>query len=180
MSGCYQTSGQTILEHGQSVWAHMRDLISGNTLGWRLPKWFQDNKDMILHNLPEMDILEQYALFHDCGKPFCRTEEDGKVHFPNHAEVSYLTWLDHSDDLEVATLIKYDMMLHTLKGEELTQFITNNTKKVLCSLLISALSELHSNAKMFGGIESDSFKIKWKALDKRGNKVCQALKDIQG
>ena len=43
------------------------------------------------------------------------------------------------------------------------------------SLLLVALSEIHANAEMFGGIESTSFKIKWKQIDKRGNAICKLL-----
>jgi hypothetical protein len=32
-----------------------------------------------------------------------------------------------------------------------------------------------SNASMFGGIESTSFKIKYKQLDKRGNQVLKLI-----
>jgi hypothetical protein len=38
-----------------------------------------------------------------------------------------------------------------------------------------ALSELHSNAQLFGGTESTSFKIKWKQIDKRGRAICKEL-----
>jgi hypothetical protein len=41
------------------------------------------------------------------------------------------------------------------------------------SLLLTALAEVHSNANMFGGIESISFKSKWKKIDKRGRMLCK-------
>ena len=41
--------------------------------------------------------------------------------------------------------------------------------------MITALAELHSNAAMFGGIESTSFKIKFKKLEKLGGKICNSL-----
>jgi hypothetical protein len=41
------------------------------------------------------------------------------------------------------------------------------------TLLIAALAEVHSNASLFGGIESTSFKIKWKTIDKRGRQICK-------
>jgi hypothetical protein len=47
------------------------------------------------------------------------------------------------------------------------------------TLLVTSLCELHSNASMFGGIESTSFKIKYKQLDKRGNQVLKLLKNKQ-
>lgn len=43
--------------------------------------------------------------------------------------------------------------------------------------LIAGLSEIHANASMFGGIDSTSFKIKWKQISKRGKKIL-ALKTL--
>jgi hypothetical protein len=44
------------------------------------------------------------------------------------------------------------------------------------SLLITGLCELHSNAQMFGGIESTSFKIKWKHLSKMGKRILEQIR----
>lgn len=41
--------------------------------------------------------------------------------------------------------------------------------------LIAGLAEVHSNAKMFGGMDSTSFKIKWNQINKRGKVICQKL-----
>lgn len=43
------------------------------------------------------------------------------------------------------------------------------------ALLLTGLAEVHANASMFGGIESTSFKIKWKNLDKRGRAIAKAV-----
>lgn len=32
---------------------------------------------------------------------------------------------------------------------------------------------------MFGGIDSTSFKIKWKNIDRKGQKICEILKSSQ-
>jgi peptidyl-tRNA hydrolase len=40
---------------------------------------------------------------------------------------------------------------------------------------LAGLAEVHSNAKMFGGLASDSFKIKWSQINKRGKAVCKLL-----
>ncbi len=37
------------------------------------------------------------------------------------------------------------------------------------------MAEVHSNAAMFGGTDSDSFKIKAKHLNKRGRQVLAAI-----
>lgn len=39
------------------------------------------------------------------------------------------------------------------------------------TLLITGLSEIHSNAKMFGGTDSTSFKIKLKSITQRGKQI---------
>jgi hypothetical protein len=39
------------------------------------------------------------------------------------------------------------------------------------TLLVAALAEIHSNAQLFGGIESVSFKSKWKNWDRRGKQI---------
>ena len=45
------------------------------------------------------------------------------------------------------------------------------------SLLLAGLAEIHSNAEMFGGLDSVSFKIKWKQINKRGKAICKLLQD---
>jgi hypothetical protein len=42
-------------------------------------------------------------------------------------------------------------------------------------LLLTGLCELHSNAQMFGGIDSTSFKIKFKQLERLGKKVIERI-----
>ena len=46
------------------------------------------------------------------------------------------------------------------------------------SLLITGLSEIHANANMFGGIESTSFKIKYKQINSRGKQILKHLIEI--
>jgi hypothetical protein len=66
------------------------------------------------------------------------------------------------------------MVFHTIKSDEVEEFLNNSLQTVL-TLLVTSLCELHSNASMFGGIESTSFKIKYKQLDKRGNQVLKLI-----
>jgi hypothetical protein len=68
----------------------------------------------------------------------------------------------------VQELIKMDMDIHCLKSEGLDEF---DDRYECVSLLVTGLSEIHANASMFGGIESTSFKIKWKQIDKRGKQI---------
>lgn len=178
MQQCPQTDTQSVYQHGISVKEHIFDLISFLKTGhidegWKLPDWmFQYREQLLISLLPE-EIIAEYATFHDCGKPYCLTiDENGKRHFPNHAEVSYQTWLSFSDNLQVANLIKMDMLIHTIKANQIDEFIQ---RPEAITLLLAGLAEVHSNAKMFGGIESQSFKIKWGQINKRGKTICQKL-----
>ncbi len=178
MSLCYQTLNQNVYEHGVSVKNYLFILIGfleGKELSsdFRLPDWFLLYKDKLLNSLLSKDILEEYAIFHDCGKPYCKIiDNDGKQHFPNHAEVSYKTWIGLDGDPIVGSLIKDDMLVHTMKAADLDEFIK---LPGAISLLITALAEVHSNATMFGGTGSTSFKIKYNQIDKRGKAICKKL-----
>ena len=65
-----------------------------------------------------------------------------------------------------------DMEVHTMKADDLDEFCQ---RPEAASLLITAMCEIHSNASMFGGIDSTSFKMKWKHLDRRGKQIAKAL-----
>ena len=177
MLRCEQTKGQTVYQHGVSVNQHYQELIAAKLLpdGWRIPSFVVNYKDQIFANLHPNEIVSMYLLYHDCGKPFCReVDSEGKVHFPNHAEVSKRMFLEAGGDSVAANLIGWDMVLHTSNAEEIQNYCENVwTVKDACTLLLAALSELHSNAKMFGGIESTSFKCKWKNLERRGKQICK-------
>lgn len=167
-----QTETQNTLQHGLSVWKHTRQLLSGETSDFRLPQWYITYKDRILNNLHPYKTIKHYNIWHDCGKFAClEIDENGKRHFSNHAEKSKEIFLEHiSKNETIANLIGLDMICHTESYEQIMEL--NPDIKDICTLLITALAELHSNAKMFGGIESDSFKIKWKRLEKLGKKLC--------
>ena len=173
MLKCEQTKGQSVYQHGISVNQYFHDLIDSlkglyslPDSKWKIPEWLEDYKDCILNNLHSMEQIEQYLLFHDCGKPYCRTEE-GK--FPNHAEISAYVWSCVNNDHTIRKLVADDMVLHTANSEEINQKLMEWSTKDACTLLLAALSEIHSNARMFGGIDSVSFKMKWKHLDRRSN-----------
>jgi hypothetical protein len=174
MMNCPQNNTQTIYQHGLSVQAHLKQLVDhiqdGTSLSnWRIPSWFFKYKEYIKKNLLPTDILLEYALFHDCGKPFClTTDENGRNHFANHAQISAATWKENGGCDQIGRLIAMDMDIHTLKSEQVEEFCK---RPECCSLLLSGLAEIHANAEMFGGIESTSFKIKWKQIDRRGNQI---------
>ena len=178
MHQCPQTETQSVYQHGISVKDHTFALIqmlqSGEAqAGWILPNWFFQYREQILSKLLSLDIIEEYTIHHDCGKPYCLTyDEQGKKHFPNHAEISHQTWINVGGNELAARLIQMDMMIHTIKDKDIDNFIKNPEA---ITLLISGLAEVHSNAKMFGGTDSTSFKIKWNQINKRGKAICQKL-----
>lgn len=159
--------GLTVLEHGQSVWEHTKKLIAGDFEGFRIPEWFSENHAQIVNNMYSTKIIKEYNIYHDCGKPYCvEYNTEGRRFFPNHAAKSKEVWNSISDDRIVADLIGQDMCLHTDTAEQIQSY--NWDRKTAFTLLVTAFAEIHSNAQMFGGIESTSFKMKWKKLDKRG------------
>lgn len=177
MLNCEQTKGQTVFQHGMSVQqmtlellGHLSDGLSIS--GWRIPDWLTANRSEIASNLHSIEDIGCYTLYHDCGKPLCRiVDAEGKVHFPDHAAVSRRAYLEATGDERVANLIGWDMCLHTCTADQLTELLKTWTKQDAYTLLVVALAEVHSNARMFGGVESTSFKIKWKQLDKRGKQI---------
>lgn len=172
MQNCEQTAGQSVYQHGVSVYEYFNRIVDGNTGDMRIPDWF--NKYPILNNLHDAEIVKNYTVYHDCGKPYCRVVDvDGRVHFPNHAEVSKQTWLDAGGDSVVANLIGHDMVIHTASAKEILQHCRQWSVRDAMTLLVAALSEVHSNARLFGGISSISFKSKLKNVDRRGKQICK-------
>lgn len=177
MQDCEQTSGMSVLRHGEMVAEYFRDLVSHVRQGkpalfeWRLPDWITD--PILWEKLPDDDLIGEYHLFHDCGKPACLTvDEAGHRHFPDHAAVSRRTWLEAGGDPTIGDLIGMDMDVHLLKGEDVPAFATRPQARIL---LLTALSEVHANASLFGGISSTSFKIKAKHVEKRGRAILRAI-----
>lgn len=184
MESCLQTEGQNVLQHGRSVREHyftLIDYINGEVSledapNWRIPEWIDANLLTIKENLLPRYVMDRYLTLHDCGKPAVRTvDENGKQHFPDHAESSeqvYLSTFKEQADETVAYLIRHDMDAHMLKNDGVEEFAKNPT--AICQLL-AALAEVTSNAAMFGGIESTSFKIKFKQINQRGKAVLNQI-----
>ena len=176
MKNCPQTETQSVYDHGVSVWEHTKKLIAGNFEGFKLPLWFVEGHREIVNNLHPTDVIKNYNIFHDCGKPYCiEFDDEGNKHFPHHENVSKETWLKYSDDEVVAELIGYDMALHRDTADLINSY--GWSKQTAFTLLLTAFAEIHSNAKMFGGVDSTSFKIKWKKLDKRGCMIMKSFKE---
>lgn len=181
MKSCDQTKGQSLLQHGFSVKNHLFDIVNHLKKGtplkyeWILPDWLLDNKDLILSNLPNDNILKLYTIFHDCGKWKClEIDCNDKRHFPNHANVSADIFSQHFNNKQVEDLIQQDMDIHLLKSDGVDEFCKNPNA---ITLLLTGLAEIHSNAKMFGGLDSTSFKIKYKSINQRGKQIINKLKN---
>lgn len=170
MRDCQQTETQNVLQHGISVARYYSDLkkhiVTGSPLKyeWKLPEWIEKcvlyEEKLIQNGLYERNSIQNYQIYHDCGKPFCITyDEDGRKHFPDHADKSRKIWLEVTGNTLEARLMSMDMDLHLMKPGQEAEFAKRPEAAIL---LITSLCELHSNAAMFGGTESTSFKIKWK------------------
>lgn len=177
MRQCEQTSGMTILQHGEMVQDYYEDLLAHITEAhplrhsWKLPAWIYSK------HLWALRVAEQtgytYRVYHDCGKPFCReVDQDGRVHFPDHAAISARVWREAGGAELEATLMAMDMDIHLLKAEGLEHFAA---RPEAATLLITGLCEIHANASLFGGIDSSSFKIKYKHIDRRGKQIVALL-----
>lgn len=172
MMECTQSKGQTILEHGEAVSNRYKDLLGKQEMEWKLPDWV--DLEFFKPLIPPDEIMELYHIYHDCGKPYCRiVDEEGKQHFPDHAKISASVWRVHGGSEHIAELILRDMDMHLLKPADASSY---DRLDLAPALLLTALSELHANAEMFGGIESTSFKIKWKSLNKVGRNIITLLK----
>jgi hypothetical protein len=120
----------------------------------KIQEWFS--------NYTPIEGIELYHYNHDMGKPYCvEYDSDGKAHYPNHSEVSYKMYLEKYEWSEFAEMIRFDMGFHTYRGEELCELCKMN---IAPHLYATAWAELYANAEIFGGFDSDSFKIKRKRL----------------
>lgn len=170
MKNCNQTDTQTVYEHGLSVWEYTQKILNKEWDDLIIPDWFQYNFDKITSKLYDIETIKDYNIFHDCGKPYCIEIDDrGRRHFPDHANVSQQIWDSMSDDKVVSELISLDMVLHTETADQIIE--RDLSVETLCTLLVTAFAEIHSNAEMFGGVESTSFKIKHKKICKRGKMI---------
>lgn len=117
MSNCNQTHNQTILEHGIAVHEEWLNL---KPYGFLIPYW-----DALQEDIAKWDPndIRTYHIFHDCGKPFCHSQDEQGSHFLNHAEISYQTWLDYYGEGQIATWIRHDMDIHILRADEIDGFL---------------------------------------------------------
>lgn len=173
MATCEQAPGLSTYEHGLQVSSMFKRLIAGE-LHQFLPADLTDNFLSLMDATLSTEILNTYQIFHDIGKYACLTiDEHGKRHFPNHASISAQLWREANGDLVIADLIERDMDMHMMKSKDLEVY---DRLDLASSLLLTAWAEIFANAEMFGGRDSISFKIKYKALSRSTRAILKALK----
>lgn len=184
MSQTFQFETQSVLQHGESVYRYSQKLMkclaeTSTDTDMRIPDAFREHWSFIKANLYDEATLREYMELHDCGKPYCRTvDEDGKQHFPDHAQKSYEIYMQVWGNPTVGELIRSDMDIHLLKDDGIEKFMEKPLQQVLTHLVVG-LSELLSNAQMFGGVDSTGFKIKYKSLEKRAKKILPRLAEAK-
>lgn len=78
-------------------------------------------------------------------------------------------------------MIGNDMMVHVCSAEEIdTKMRHELSVNDSVSLLLASLAEIHSNAKMFGSIDSTNFKMKWKNVERRGKQILKFWFSLAG
>lgn len=161
-----------MIQHGEMVHDWYCDLMGLQKYVWNFGKAAEQVAYLKQFAKSPLEI-RCYHIYHDCGKPFCRTvDEDGRQHFPDHAQVSVRTWLEAGGSESISWYVSHDMDFHTLKGEELRELLADERAP---TLLLTAWAELHANAQMFGGVESTSFKIKRKFLERNTKDLYNAV-----
>lgn len=170
MKECQQAPNLNMLQHGQLVHEEYKKLMTALSNEDIECKELQQLYERIGKMLPPPVVLEKYHVYHDCGKHICLTIiEDGKRQFPNHAGVSAKQFATiFPDDGFSKQLIAMDMNFHIHKGDDL--FLT--CQHPLAPILyFTAWAEINANASMFGGKESESYKIKRSRLIQAGKKL---------
>lgn len=158
MTNTYQFQNQNILQHGISVHNHYKSIITAIDINdfrkYKIPDKLIKNWKVFKKKLYHIDVMKQYHIYHDCGKPLCRSvDENGRQHFPNHAEYSYNEYKKCFSDDIVASLIKDDMIFHSGSMGDIIEYITKfkseGNHRFLFSLWLTSLAEIYSNREMF-------------------------------
>jgi hypothetical protein len=189
MQNCFQFTNISMLDHGLMVSEEYQKLkqdlmlsLQGKSselekIGLYACSSSDTDSDWIkalLQYQYDENLMQHYHLYHDCGKPFCRElDEENRQHFPNHAMISMQIYREHFNCDITARLIEADMNFHTMNAQQMQQWLNENKedKYFLASLYLSAWAEILANSTMFGGIESEGFKIKRKKLIQHGKKL---------
>lgn len=151
----------SVWEHCQQVEERFNQLINHEGDWPRLERcrWLEGALPLPDGLLPELRI---YCRYHDIGKPICHIETDRKHQYPDHANVSADIWAKIDGRERITRWIRNDMAVHTLTQEEFQSIPDWQLHRLV------GLAEVYANAEMFGGFESDQFKIKLKKVIRNG------------
>ena len=174
MKNCFQTSNINMLEHGLMVNRYYNKLLKGSPELLEHFSGSEKDLNLLLSFQHDEILMRHYHIYHDCGKSFSQIiDQSGKKHYPDHANKSCEIHNIYFDCFIANELIKYDMIFHTLKSENLSAWLLENKYKkyLIASLYLTAWAEIFANSSMFGGEQSDSFKIKRKKLNSVFKKI---------
>lgn len=74
----------------------------------------------------------------------------------------------HPEENVVYELIKNDMLIHRLRSHNFEAFCS--TPNIVTHIVVG-LAEMNANSVMFGGIDSDSYKMKYKNWNKFSKQI---------
>lgn len=170
MQSCEQAPGLNMLQHGELVHSEYIKLIEQLEANSNEYAELHALYAKLTNKLPPPDVLRKYHVYHDCGKHLClEIGEDGKRRYPNHAECSAQQYSKlFSEDGFTTQLIRMDMDFHILRGEDLLKLCRSPFAPIL---YFTAWAEVNANASMFGGKDSESYKIKRSRLIQAGKKL---------
>lgn len=109
-------------------------------------------------------LMRHYHIYHDCGKPDCHSQDEKGTHYHGHEDMSAIIHAKHFDCQEATQLIANDMIFHKSNSTQLNEWLSQKDKTFIYSLYLTAWAEIFANCQMFGGVESEGFKIKKKRL----------------
>jgi hypothetical protein len=177
MQACLQAPHLNMHQHGESVHHQYKELLLALGNDAVEYKELRDVYAKYAGKLPSPEILERYHIYHDCGKHLCLTidEATGKRQFPNHAEISSKQYATiFPEDGFTKQLIAMDMDFHILRGDDLLKTCRSPFAPIL---YFTAWAEVNANAEMFGGRQSESYKIKRSRLIQAGKKLLNHNKE---
>lgn len=161
----YKHLMKTTPQGKSNVWQHGKDcseMLGRILAGEKLPRmdkipWLETAIREFPHKMA--DDIHTYLLFHDIGKV---TTHDDQGHYPGHAVESARIWRQVDGREHIARWMESDMVMHSGTREEAQTLQDRHI------LRLTALAECYSNTELFGGFDSDSFKIKLKKLIRNG------------
>jgi hypothetical protein len=133
MRGCEQTSGTTVLQHGQMVADHYADLVRHLRDGaplrheWRLPDWTRD--PLTLADLPDDAVMAEYQLFHDVVINTPENASTDGTYRPSRLRVKTtmtITDADQDRSPDIRSMITAATLIREMKGSGVDVDVTFN------------------------------------------------------